>query len=333
MRSLIYRCIALFALIFPTESWAVPFDNIYVLGDSLSDQGNLLAATALIPGAPLLPDPLNYFNGRFSNGPNYVDVLAQQLGLSSGPSLLGGNNFAFGGARTTYNFADSFFSPGLFPWSLNAETAAFAARHVSDPNALYIVFSGSNDIGDIVGLGLNPAGVMTTLLSGIDGAITAFRLAGAQTILIPNVPDLGLEPAFAGNPAAAAAATALSRQYDAMLSAQLAAITGVNIIGFDTFDWSRAVVNNPAAFGFSNVTSPCYTGFILPDPTATECSNPDDYLFWDIEHPTSAGQARFAAQLLPELVPVPEPSPLSLFVVGALVCCGLRAYPRKQRPM
>ena len=242
MRSLICRCIALLILAFPTQSWAVPFDNIYVLGDSLSDQGNLLAATALIPGAPLLPDPLNYFNGRFSNGPNYVDVLAQQLGLSSGPSLLGGNNFAFGGARTIYNLADSYFTPGLFPWSLNAETAAFSARGVSDPNALYIVFSGSNDIGDIVGLGLNPASVMTTLLNGIDSAISAFRLAGAQTILVPNVPDLGLEPAFAGNPAAAAAATALSQQYDALLYAQLAGITGVHIIDFDTFDWSRTVV-------------------------------------------------------------------------------------------
>lgn len=328
MRSLIYRCIALFVFLFPGQGRAVPFDNIYVLGDSLSDQGNLLAATALIPGAPLLPDPLHYFDGRFSNGPNYVDVLAQQLGLSSGPSLLGGNNFAFGGARTTSNFADSFFPPGLFPWSLNAETAAFAARHVNDPNGLYIVFSGSNDIGDIVGLGLDPATVMTTLLNGIDNAIAAFRLAGAQTILVPNVPDLGLEPAFAGNAAGAAAATALSQQYDALLQAQLAAIAGVNIIAFDTFDWSRTVVNDPGAFGLSNVTIPCYSGFILPDPTATTCPDPDDYLFWDIEHPTSAGQALFAAQVLQDLVPVPEPSPLSLFVVGALVCCGVRAYPR-----
>ena len=56
----------------------LPIRSMYVLGDSLSDQGNLLAATSAL-GAPLgqpgIPDPLHYFEGRFSNGGNYVDAL------------------------------------------------------------------------------------------------------------------------------------------------------------------------------------------------------------------------------------------------------------------
>ena len=43
--------------------------QMYVLGDSISDQGNLLAATSVIGptyGVPPLPDPLHYFEGRFS---------------------------------------------------------------------------------------------------------------------------------------------------------------------------------------------------------------------------------------------------------------------------
>src|SRR5882672_2786321 len=153
IRHLIFRCIASLVLLWPLPATAVPFDAIYVLGDSLSDQGNILAATTAL-GTPI-PDPLHYASGRFSNGPVYTDLLAQQLGLPLEPSLFGGNNFAFGGARTTYNIAENFLPPGLFPWSLNAETAAFAGRGIHDPNGLYIVFSGSNDIGDILGLGLD----------------------------------------------------------------------------------------------------------------------------------------------------------------------------------
>ena len=220
--------IALFAFVFPAASRATPFDNIYVAGDSLSDQGNLSIATLSI-----VPDPTHYFNGRFSNGPVYTDILAQQLGLPLGPSLLGGNNFAFGGARTTYNVAENFLPPGLFPWSLNAETAAFANRGIHDPNGLFIVFSGSNDIGDILGLGLDPATVFSTLLNGVQMTIQAFKDAGAQTILVPNVPDLGLTPEVLGA-GTSQAATALSAQYNALLhDALLADIAGgVNIIEF-----------------------------------------------------------------------------------------------------
>jgi phospholipase/lecithinase/hemolysin len=45
------------------------------------------------------------------------------------------------------------------------------------------------------------------------------------------------------------------------------------------------------------VTQPCYTGFVVPDPTATECGDPDQYLFWDAEHPTSRFNALFAEEI------------------------------------
>src|SRR5262245_24563373 len=57
----------------------LPIKHIVVLGDSLSDQGNLLAATSVI--SPIaVPDPTHYFAGRFSNGENYAGVLADKLG-------------------------------------------------------------------------------------------------------------------------------------------------------------------------------------------------------------------------------------------------------------
>ena len=164
---LLFDCSALAA---PVTT--VPIRSMYVLGDSLSDQGNMLAATTVL-GAPLgqpgIPDQLHYFQGRFSNGENYVDVLASDLGFSVTPSLAGGTNFAFGGTRTNYNIIEQPlgpYPPGAYPWTLNLQTRAFlapAATRDVDPTALYVVFSGSNDIGDILSLRLNPATTIASL--------------------------------------------------------------------------------------------------------------------------------------------------------------------------
>jgi phospholipase/lecithinase/hemolysin len=313
----------------PIQGPAALFSDIIVLGDSLSDQGNLYAATSTIAGGAIaLPAADHYFNGRFSNGPVYTDVVAQRLGLSLGPSIFGGKNFAYGGARTTYNTVETtvggLFPPGLFPWSLNAEVSAFTSRGMSDPNALYIVFSGSNDVADILTRGLDPGTVISTTVGGIISAVQAFKAAGARTVVVPNIPDLGLTPAFSGNSSASAAATALSVQFNALLHAQLGATTGVNIIEFDTFDFLRTLVANPISFGLTNVTQPCYSGFVLPNPIGTECSNPGEFLFWDLVHPTSTVHLAIADALLaaiPSAV-VPEPSTLVLLALALAVCVG-----------
>ena len=54
------------------------FDHMVVFGDSLSDTGNA---------------------GRFSNGPVWVEQLAASLNIALEPSLMGGTNFAIGGAK------------------------------------------------------------------------------------------------------------------------------------------------------------------------------------------------------------------------------------------
>src|SRR6266705_841732 len=80
----------------PTPAWAGPYSNVFVFGDSLSDAGNVFVATG---GAVPVSPP--YFQGRFSNGPTYAADLATRLGVQATPSLLGGTNFAFGGAWTS----------------------------------------------------------------------------------------------------------------------------------------------------------------------------------------------------------------------------------------
>ena len=158
--------VLLFLVYFVPTAFAAPVTDLsvkhmhirhmYVLGDSLSDQGNLFAATSVIGpplGLPAIPADDHYFKGRFSNGEIYAGVLARKLGVTLAPSLAGGNNFAFGGARTNYNRVECrgaltpCYPVGAYPWSLNLQREAFINRVAAkgaDPSALYVVFSGSN---------------------------------------------------------------------------------------------------------------------------------------------------------------------------------------------
>src|SRR3954469_12489797 len=74
------------------------FTNQYTFGDSLSDSGNIFAATSAL-GAPNPPAP--YFQGRFSNGRVFTELLGNNLALAAvaPASVKSSLNFAFGGAN------------------------------------------------------------------------------------------------------------------------------------------------------------------------------------------------------------------------------------------
>jgi outer membrane lipase/esterase len=68
------------------------YNELVVLGDSLSDQGNVYTITDTLIPPPEYTDGTH--SGRFTNGLNYIDYLAPSLGLTVAPSVLGGTNYA-----------------------------------------------------------------------------------------------------------------------------------------------------------------------------------------------------------------------------------------------
>lgn len=328
------------ALASPLQATGSGFSNMYVLGDSLSDQGNLFAATQLFTGSAIgIPRADHYEDGRFSNGEIYADVLARELDVLLTPSYLStGNNFAFGGTRTDYNTVEvkfekpepfdlldqgELFPRGLAPWTLNRQREAFNDSNVDDTGGLYVVFSGSNDLVDIIEVvlfGLVPEGqtdeqfILSSLASvneGIRSVIEAFVDAGAQEILVPNMPNLGVVPGFtAYGDVVSGLAARLSAMYNMLfLQPMLAEFEDkVNIIPLDTYGVLTGIVNEVnntpgGAYGFTNATMPCYTGFVGPLDDGTECDNPEEYVFWDFEHPTTTLHALLAEVTLASFVP------------------------------
>jgi phospholipase/lecithinase/hemolysin len=52
------------------------------------------------------------------------------------------------------------------------------------------------------------------------------------------------------------------------------------------------IVADPTAFGLTNATTACITPGVPP----FACTNPDEYLFWDGIHPTTAAHAIIAQE-------------------------------------
>ena len=63
------------ALAIAAPALAAAPTSIVVFGDSLVDAGNAYIGTGGLTAQP----SLGYFNGRFTNGPEYTDLLSQRL--------------------------------------------------------------------------------------------------------------------------------------------------------------------------------------------------------------------------------------------------------------
>ena len=62
----------------------------------------------------------------------------------------------------------------------------------ADPNALYFVWGGANDLRDITQAAF--ASTTTSTISHLTGIVGSLNQLGARNFLLPNLPDIGLTP-------------------------------------------------------------------------------------------------------------------------------------------
>jgi phospholipase/lecithinase/hemolysin len=256
------------------------YDAIYVFGDSYNDVGNIYVATH---GAIPLSPP--YYHGRFSNGPIWVEHVASAWGLPMQPSLLGGTDYAFGGAWVT---SPQVTPQGTIP-SVPQQVALYLSQHSghADPNALYVLEGGGNDIlGTSIG---SPKDLGFRIALEIAGTERLLRRAGARHFLIPDLLDIAQLPAARANIAFATAATiATNKTLDSLLQFE-GLFQGIHIYRLNIFNLFHAIAADATHFGFTDITNPC-----INPVTNAVCTDPDHTLFWDLEHPTEFGHAFFA---------------------------------------
>ncbi len=270
-----------------------PFSHLFVFGDSLSDTGNLYRLSGGYPPPP-------YVDGRFCNGPLWVEYLAASLGMEYQPA----DNFAVAGATTgTFN-SNNGIAGKEYP-GLQDEIASFTAMSsVSEPErALYVIAAGANDFSVALAAGVSPATLIGNGVSNTVAAIQRVWGAGARFILVMNVPDVGVTPlAHEMGVGVPVMLTQLSAAYDQTLGLALEQLAeaGIPTIRLDAFSVLDEMVNTPEVYGFTNVTLA-----YLSVPPGTD---PDQFLFWDLWHPTTGAHEVLAKEALEQLVSAFSPS-------------------------
>jgi phospholipase/lecithinase/hemolysin len=272
--------------------------GIVAFGDSLSDTGNVYAATGQTQPAP----PNEYSPGRFANGPVWVEYLASDMHVPAPtPSIAGGTDYAWGGAQTG---TGTVLLGGLLPVpNIGTQISQYLSAHTPSPTQLFTIWGGANDV--LFGTQPNPL----TSVSNIVQDITALAQAGGKQFMVLNLPLLNEIPLASTLSAAQQAGLAqFSLAFNQLLGptlGQLQQSLGVQISLVDVNSLFNAAVANPAQFGFTNVTTPAINSSL--DGTGL--------LFWDAEHPTTE-----ADQLIGGLAAQAVPEPSSLVVFGSLIC-------------
>jgi thermolabile hemolysin len=233
--------------------------NLVVFGDSLSDNGN----SYVLLGVPKPP----YYDGRWTNGLNWVDYFTRITGLPAATAFFedGGTNFAVGGATSA---------------DLTGEVAVYlgTVSGKADPTDLYVIWIGADDFL----AGIQPATTADTII----GVITGLRAAGAQNFLLITVPDIALTPdIIALGEVQVQAAKQFVANVNNLLRSEISSLgmaLGAQIDLIEVNPLLKELVHDPAAFGFKNSTGEAYnpsTGVVVKDP--------NQYVFWDGFHPTT----------------------------------------------
>lgn len=290
--------------------------GLQVFGDSFVDAGNANIAT----GGAVAPAQLGYFQGRFTNGPTFADIINYRLtGAPTVPFLAGGRNFAVGGARGA---GDAVFDvPGLppqvvpgLPNQRNLYLASYGLGGIDD--GPFLLSFGNNDVnaiqsGDTYGLSADQYGDLyaTNMATTVGGLLAA----GAPRVFVFGVPN-PLE----------SEGLVLQGKLNAAL-APLQTVYGSRLVQFDFFSFFGAMVADPEAFGLpadTDFDTPC-----LDERTAVngriDCTG---YFSFDGTHPTAPVHFAIANAFSRQAgLAVPEPATWAMMIAGfALAGAAMR---------
>lgn len=287
--------------------------SLVSFGDSLSDSGNMHAVTNIFT-AP--------YAGVNSDGPVWTGHLSESLGLGTHTgSMTGGTAHGWAGARAAI---DGEIVPGVALPSVQTQVNGYLASNggAADPNTLYTVWGGANDA--LYAAATGDFAAVPAAAASIASIADQLMNAGATSVLIMNLPNIGFTPRQNVDPVAAAQGNFISVQYNDALTASVGAIAGGrDIVIHDAYTWTGALVASGPSQGL-NVTDMC-----LNATAGTLCADPENHMWWDEIHPTTAGHALLAADVLNtvnnlDVAAVPVPAAAWLFLSALAGVGGLK---------
>ena len=288
------------------------FNQFVGFGDSTIDSGYYRVLPNPGGGATynaLWPAAVAAGAGKPTNSPGLMssEALAALFGLSALPSNQGGSNYATSGAKdVTVNTTQTGDFKAAIPTVTQISNYLAANGGRANPNGLYLISSGGNDVAYATGnTGTPPFPAAQPYLisaaNSLASSVASLQAAGARFIVVPDLPFSF--PGGAGN----ADVRADRFLYSQTLWNSLAA-NGVNFVPADYNAMRLAIASNPALFGFQFIgngagQTACSQPAGVTSAWALLCSsNPgapsqlvspnadQTHLFADDQHLSSAGQ-------------------------------------------
>jgi phospholipase/lecithinase/hemolysin len=276
---------------------ASPFTQVYVFGDSVSDNGNLHVLTEELAGINFPPSPPYAENNL--NGEPWPTYFGEALGvpvhnMAVGGAFSGPIMIPMGGAPVPFSNIYGLIPPLIYGLpGLQEQVAAFLDAHPAgvNPEGLYVLWAGHNDMFVAMAVPALAPSILENIPFNLADAVCQLTAYGARHFLVGNISDASLTPfAQVGNPAEMRAIIqgVINPAIETIFPEAAVACGASSILLADTFGYFNRVYDNPSEYGLTNVTDPCLLS--AADP-ATECGS---YMFWDDVHPTTAAMAVFA---------------------------------------
>lgn len=264
-----------------------------VFGDSLSDNGNSYEFSHHTK-----PPDTFYYQGRYSNGPIWIDYVLNTFSKEPKNRLL---NYAFGGSGVLQSHENAF--------TLRQEVDSYLLTHPAkaESDSWFVLWIGANDYL------LRPNSTKITVnkvISEMERNLLRLQKHGAQHVIVMGLPDLGLLP-FAHALDVEIQLSDIVQIHNQTLKKRMTELK----TRFPKMDWHymdvnkifSALVTHPKQYGFVHTTQRCLEPEIKILPTSDTDRGPKawlrtavkrqqadrvradclDYVFLDQIHPTT----------------------------------------------
>ncbi len=265
------------------------YNDIIVFGDGLNDMGSWGKLTNnLYP-----PAHHGFYEGRWTNGKVWVEIVAEKLGLS----LSLANNFAMGGATTgifnineplkgALNLTEEIPVIGMLA---QVHLALNSRKEISE-NTLIVLWAGGHDIGSYLDFGQPDVKAYPPAVNYLE-CINLLVNHGAKHFIIGTMPDMGKSPIYQNSDKEAMASQLcreLNEGLDEIINNQK--FQNIEFIKVDGNRIFAEVGANPLKYGFKHYEP--YLPFDIIDfanplrLTNLEVSNsiegldPDEFMNW-----------------------------------------------------
>jgi phospholipase/lecithinase/hemolysin len=284
-----------------------PYSAIYAFGDCLTDTHNAE------------PPPFPSWQGRYSNGPMWIEEASTNLGL-------------------TYRAANNFAVSGTPTYQLQSQLNRYGTQ-TNLSKALFSIWTGPTDFYAHLGPDINH-GIFTSPtndavwnlmvaqgVNSLSNAVLNLYAKGARSFLVPNVDDVSRQPVVITYLTQETRGGVQQRvkQFNAALGQALTSLDhaypDLRIVSPDAFRLFSDFIDSPTNYGmtFSYPAAMQDDGLVNRSFTGPGA----DYVFWDqYGHPTTKGHGFIAATFMNALTNA-RPEKLSVITTSNLTALSL----------